>query len=211
MEKKKKRTPERKLTRTTIIALVVIVLASVAHVALLWLTPNRPDYYDGYIIYPFMKHWMAIDLAIFVVVLGAYFAVGRLIPPRQLGCGLWLLMLVFNCIGVIIVSIGIDLGQATFNQRDSIKFNGHVYYLVLVDGSEPGFDYLLANHMIYECDSLGIVCQNIAQPASHPKSGYFYREIISVSPTEFTLSQDKSELYVIIGEEEFLVATQEEK
>lgn len=210
MEKKKKRAPERKLTRTTIIALVVIVLASLAHIALLWLTPNRPDYYDGNIIYPVMKHWQMIDLGIFVTVIGAYFAVGRLIPPRQLGCGLWLLMLVFNCMGVIIVSLAIDYSQWSLRHNDSIRFNNKVYHLETASG-DVELDYTSASHIVYECDSLGIICKNIAQPASHPKSGYFYREIISVSPTEFTLSQDKSELYVIIGEEEFLVATQEEK
>ena len=201
MEKKKKRAPERKLTRTTIIALVVIVLASVAHIALLWLTPNRPDYYDGNIIYPVMKHWLMIDVAIFFVVVGAYAVISEKFSGW--GCGLLGLIIMFNCFAVIIASFSTFFSSSSIEQIDSSRYNDNLYYLVIVRHGDWDIPYTV--YVVYECGSLGILCHQNELASPYPEYDY---GITSKTQKKFTLSQDESELYVIIGEEEFLVATQ---
>lgn len=193
MEKKKKRTPERKLTRTTIIALVVIVLATITHFATLWITPNRPAYYFGDIIYPIMKHWLRVHVAIFMIIIGAYAVFAKKFSEYN-SCRWFSFIIMITCITTIIFAFSAT-HLSSIAQIDSARYNHNVYYLVS-DYDRPSLLYI-----VYECDSWGIVCHQTKLSQDSYTDNY---ETIS----NFRLRDDKSELYVIIGEEEFLVATQ---
>ena len=201
MEKKKKRAPEIKLTRTTIIALIVLVLATIVHFAVMF-RPERLVFYDGFIIYPFMKHWQAISFSIFFVILVtivAYFANSKF--TKDILNGIFFVTVMINCSLIAVIPISnLVLVDAPFEQIDNIHFNEQLYYLVMVSEIDSSYTW---SHVVYKCDVSGITCQKTIG-----KSTSVNTSLRDTFTRAFTLSQDKSELYVIIGDEEFLVATQ---
>lgn len=205
MEKKKKREPQVRLSGRTMIAISVIGLATVAHIALLWLMPskNSGDYNSG-IIYPLMKYWLFIDLAMLFIIISTILMAARSIF-QQRGCGILIIFPLFFCVAVILFSIPFYASRWSFEQDSSIRFNEHWYRLILAESLDY-WNYPDGVYIVYECDSLGVVCQyidsmRIAGSSSPVKGG-------NDAATEFYLSEDESELYVIIGENDYVVATQ---
>lgn len=197
MEKKKKGSPRENLSRTTIIAGIVMVLAAVVHIAFLFIVVgNISLHYNGYIIYPVLRIWQVIDLLIIFIIIGTNLVIGLKVVFRPKYLAILIIRFLFLA-SLCYITAGIYFLKPTFEETEIIRFGDNVYYLILVEHFD--FDYNDTSQIVYECDSWGIICQNIN---SHYQN---YFESASPSPTEFTLSDDKTELYVIIGEEQFLI------
>ncbi|MBZ0282524.1 MAG: hypothetical protein K8L97_17420 [Anaerolineae bacterium] len=89
--------------------------------------------------------------------------------------------------------------------RNQTRFKDHVYYLNVSFGYVLGHDCNLTAYIVYQCDSLGVMCQSFTTPYldSYPLTGCS-GQLTTNEETRFFVDTDI--LYVQIGAEKFRVS-----
>lgn len=78
--------------------------------------------------------------------------------------GIQLVILVGLLILLSFYLIGNFLFVPDFTHIDSARYDQNVYYLTFSKGLDPVNDMAIFFYLVYECDSLGLICTNIDTP-----------------------------------------------
>jgi WD40 repeat protein len=121
-------------------------------------TPDYPDYYDGPIIYPLLMISNSVTLPLIISIISVIvliLAVKSLKRGLALSIAAIILLFISNGISCY-ASLGIFVRNLT--HRQTISLGNHVYHLA-AGFDVADFDYSETFFTLYECDSLGLLCQ----------------------------------------------------
>ena len=90
-----------------------------------------------------------------------------------------------------------------YSHLDSIRYGRNVYHLGFSYGAERGFDYNLYVYIVYECDSLGLICINVDNPYSETNQS----AEIPQHNVRFIQQNNSDGLYVQVDDDLIVVST----